>query len=72
MISNLTRYAQSLNTTIAGAAVENIKASASEAESVLKQFLRFKPTKESFGSDDNINPEEDGSVLESLMAGIKL
>lgn len=70
MVSNVTRYAQSLNTAIAGAAVENIKAAASEAESVLKQFIRYRGTKESFEGDDH--GTENTSVLENLISNVQL
>lgn len=64
-VGNLTRYGQSLNSTIAATAVESVKASAKEAESVLKSFLRFKGVKESYGSDLD-NPDQT-DVLESFL-----
>ena len=69
-VSSITRYAQSLNTAIAGAAVDNIKAAAAEAESVLKRFIKFKGVKESFG--DESAPVGSENVLENFMATIKL
>lgn len=70
MIGNVTRYGQSLNSALAATAVESVKASAKEAESVLKSFIRFKGVKESFGSED-LEPGAE-NVFESLLQGVKL
>lgn len=70
MVGNVTRYGQSLNSALAATAVESVKASAKEAESVLKSFIRFKGVKESFGSED-LEPGAE-NVFESLLQGVKL
>lgn len=70
VVSNVTRYVQTLNSTIASAAVESIKASAKEAESVLKSFVRYKGVKESFGAEDLEQGASD--VFEGFLQNIKL
>lgn len=65
-IAFATRYGQTLNSAIASAAVESVKASASEAERVLKRFVSYGGSKENLDE----NPEDfDGaeSVLEGFM-----
>lgn len=60
------RYGQTLNSAIASTAVESIKASAAEAERVLKRFVSYGGTKE----NTEENPEDfegSQSVIESFM-----
>ena len=70
MRGNVARYIQSLNSALASTAVESIKASAKEAESVLKQFVRFKGVKESLGSEGA--SAEGTGVLENFFNMAKL
>lgn len=61
-----TRYGQTLNSAIASSAVESIKASAAEAERVLKRFVSYGGTKE---NAEDLPEDLDGaqSVIESFM-----
>lgn len=64
-IAFATRYGQTLNSAVASAAVESISAGAAEAERVLKRFVNYKGTKESFQGTEEFGSES--TVIESLM-----
>lgn len=61
------RYGQAVNSSLASTAVDSIKAAATEAESVLKSFIRFKGVKE--GYQTNLETGTD-DVMESLIARV--